>query len=47
LARFEGDSPVDYRGELPAEQIKHKAAGMIEFPEADIESAIENYYANE
>jgi aminoglycoside phosphotransferase (APT) family kinase protein len=51
LARFEGDSPVDYRGELPVEQIKQKAARMIEQPLerswADIDSAIENYYASE
>jgi 5-methylthioribose kinase len=47
LARFEGDSPVDYRRELPAEQIKEKAARMIMHPEADIDSAVENYYASE
>jgi 5-methylthioribose kinase len=51
LARFEGDSPVDYRGELPAEQIKEKAARMIERPfgqyAADIESVVEDYYASE
>jgi 5-methylthioribose kinase len=46
LARFEGDSPVDYREQLDAPQIKQQATKMIVKPVADISFAVEEYFEN-
>jgi 5-methylthioribose kinase len=46
LARLEGDSPVDYREQLNAINIKHAASRMIKAPVADIEHAVESYFEN-
>jgi 5-methylthioribose kinase len=46
LARFEGDSPVDYGEQVDAREIKKQAAKMIVTPVADIDFAVENYFAN-
>jgi hypothetical protein len=44
LARFEGDSPVDYREQLDATYIKQAASQMIVQPIADIDRAVESYF---
>ena len=45
IARFEGDSPVDYREQLDAVHIKQVASEMIRHP-ADIDRAMEQYFEN-
>jgi 5-methylthioribose kinase len=44
LARFEGDSPVDYREQLDATYIKQAASKMIVQPMADADRAVESYF---
>jgi 5-methylthioribose kinase len=44
VARFEGDSPVDYREQLDATYIKQAASKMIVQPTGDIDRAVERYF---
>jgi 5-methylthioribose kinase len=46
LARLEGDSPVDYREQLNAIYIKAAASAMIVHPVADVNRAVERFFAD-